>query len=204
MLGLVMLVHGLSTCEQFLTHWAFSPLTMHTRLCVLIPVTFCGQHLPTLTTWELLTPMYTHMNLYPVVRFETLLTNWACCFTPWHHRDLIRNLCNLTPLCPFRKVFILFSALFFTRTSSAVTWSGAGAGAGCGLGAAGLPGPLLTTPGVASIPSASSSLERPTFGSSSVSDGCRTFQGDAFSSVHSHTDFKRSRPAFTEKYNVGR
>ena len=80
---------------------------MHTWLCVLIPISLCGQHLPTLTTWELLTPMHAHMNLYPVVRFETLLTNWAWCFTPWDHRNFIQNLCNLSSLCPFRQVFTL-------------------------------------------------------------------------------------------------
>ena len=214
MLCLVVIVHGLSTGKQFLTHLAFSPLTMHTRLCVLVPIPPRGQHLPTLTTWEFLTPMHSHVNFHPMVRLEALLADWACCLAPGHLRNLVRNLCHL-PRCapsgrssPRRRAdtccFTLFRALFFTTTSSAATWSGAGAGVGCGSGAAGLPGPFLATPGVASIPSASSSLERPMFGSSSVSDGCRAFQGDVFSSVHSHTDFNRSRPALTVKHNVDR
>ena len=101
------------------------------------------------------------------------------------------------------------AASFFSAPSSsqpphpAATWSSAGARAGWGSGTTGLLDPLLATPGAASIPSASSSLEMPTFGSSSVSEGCRIFQRDAFSSVHSQTDFNRSRSAFTEKQHVG-
>ena len=86
--------------------------------------------------------------------------------------------------------------------SSSATRTGAGTGAGWGSGVAGPPVPLLATPGAASSPSASSSLERPTFLSSSVSDGCAIFQRDTFISEHSHTDFNKSGPAITEKYNV--
>ena len=144
MLSFMVLVHGLSTSKQFPAHRACSPLTMNTRLGVFSPVPPHGKNLPTLTTWEFLTPVDTHMNLSPVVGLEDLLAHWAWCFTPGDRWNIIGDFCNLPGLVPSWQVFtwrraktccfILFSALFLMTTSSAATWSSAGAGAGWGSG----------------------------------------------------------------------
>ena len=214
MLSFMVLVHGLSTREQLPTHRACSPLTMNTRLGVFSPVSPRGQHLPTLTTWEFLTPVDAHVNLCPVVGLEDPLADWAWCLAPGDRWYIIGDFSCLPGLVPSWKVFtpeegqnLLFHPFqgpllndHFVRSYLEQCWSRSR----LGFRNAGLPEPLLATPGAASIPSASSLLEMPTFGSSSVSEGCRIFQGDAFSSVHSHTDFNRSRSAFTEKQHVGR
>ena len=67
MLGLVVLVHGLSTSKWFVTYRACNSYTSHTRLGMVPPVSFTSQNLPTLTTWELFTSMHPHMYFDPVV-----------------------------------------------------------------------------------------------------------------------------------------
>ena len=70
MLGLVVLVHGLSTSKWLFTYRACNSFTFHTRLGMILPVSLASQHLPTLTTWEFLTSMHPHMYFNPVVQFE--------------------------------------------------------------------------------------------------------------------------------------
>ena len=91
-----------------------------------------------------------------------------------------------------------FRALFLMTTSSSAGWSCGGTGPGCASRAGGPPKLHLVTPGVASRPSASSSLVKPTVRSSSVSDGCRIFHRDTFRSEHSHTVFSNLLSGFTE------
>ena len=67
MLGLVVLVHGLSTSKLFVTYRACNSYTSHTRLGMVPPVSFTSQSLPTLTTWELFASMHPHMYFDPVV-----------------------------------------------------------------------------------------------------------------------------------------
>ena len=105
MLSFMVLVHGLSTSKQFPAHRACSPLTMNARLGVFRPVPYWGKNLPTLTTWEFLTPVDTHMNLSPVVGLEDLLAHWAWCFTPGDCWNLIGDFSNLPGLVPSWQVF---------------------------------------------------------------------------------------------------
>ena len=67
MLGLVVLVHGLSTSKWLVTYRACNCFTSHTRLGVVSPVPLTSQNLPTLTTWELFASMHPHMYFDPVV-----------------------------------------------------------------------------------------------------------------------------------------
>ena len=67
MLGLVVLVHGLSTSKLFATYRACNSFTSNTGLCMFSPIPSGSQHLPTLTTWELLTSVHPHMYFHPVV-----------------------------------------------------------------------------------------------------------------------------------------
>ena len=105
MLSFMVLVHGLSTREQFPAHRGCSPLTMNTWLGVFSPVSPQSQHLPTLTTWEFLTPVDAHVNLCPVVGLEDLLADWACCFTPGDRWYIIGDFCCLPGLVPSWQVF---------------------------------------------------------------------------------------------------
>ena len=107
MLGLVVLMHGVSTSKLFLTHRACNPLTLHTQLCVLCPVPSSCQYFPTLTTWELLTPVDTHMYSHSVVGLEDLLTHWAGCLSPRDGWNLIGHLSYLPGLCPLWQIFTL-------------------------------------------------------------------------------------------------
>ena len=92
--------------------------------------------------------------------------------------------------------FTHFKALFLTRTSSSAA---AGQHTGDPVTTAGPPDLHLATPGMASRPSASSSLDSPTIVSSSVSKGCSTFHLDTFKTEHSNTDFNKFASAKTVK-----
>ena len=105
MLSLVVLVHGLNTRKQFPAHRACSPLTMNTWLGVFSPVSSWGQHLPTLTTQEFLTPVDAHVNLCPVVGFEDPLADGAWCLTPGDWWNIIGDFCCLPGLVPSWQVF---------------------------------------------------------------------------------------------------
>ena len=100
-----------------------------------------------------------------------------------------------------RKVLfhVLFSALFLMTTPSAATWTWCWSWSRLGLQST---RHTRTTSGHSSCnlqPSASSSLEMPTFLSSSVSEGCNIFHRDALMSEHSQTNFSKFRSALTEK-----
>ena len=105
MLSFMVLVHGLSTSKQFPAHRACSPLTMNARLGMFCPVPPWGKDLPTLTTWEFLTPVDTHMNLSPVVGLEDPLAHWAWCFAPGDRWNFIGDFSSLPGLVPSWQVF---------------------------------------------------------------------------------------------------
>ena len=105
MLSFIVLVHGLSTSKQFPAHWACSPLTMNTRLGVFSPIPSWSKHLPTLTTWEFLTLVDTHVDLNPVVGLEDPLAHWAWCFAPGDRWYFIGDFSSLPGLVPCRQVF---------------------------------------------------------------------------------------------------
>ena len=114
-------------------HTAYHSLDMppsylgHKLMCA-FSTFLVGQHLPTLTTWVLLTPVHLHVYHQPVVCFKGLLTHRTVLGLPWDSRDFVRNINNLPGLSPLVKVLPMkkaetccltcFSALFFTTTSS--------------------------------------------------------------------------------------
>ena len=82
------LIRGISTMWSFLvllqplgtsifltTNWALKLLIMNTGSCVSGMHPFVGKNLPTLTTWEFLTPVDPHMDHKVVVGLEGLLVH---------------------------------------------------------------------------------------------------------------------------------
>ena len=102
MLGLVVVVHGLSTSKWLFTYRACNSFTFHTRLGMIPPVSLACQHLPTLTTWELFSSVHPHMYSDPVVQFECLPAHRTGGFSPWNTGNLVGYLSHLPALCPFR------------------------------------------------------------------------------------------------------
>ena len=104
MLGLVVLVHGLSTSKRLFTHRACNSFTFYTRLGMIPPVSLACQHLPTLTTWEIFSSVHPHMYPDPVVWFEQLPAHRTGGFSSWNTGNLVGYLSHLPPLCPFRQI----------------------------------------------------------------------------------------------------
>ena len=209
MFGTVVLMHDGSTCILLLTHRACHLVTLHTHLCVLCPHPSGCKNLPTLTTWEFLSPVDTHMNSYSVVQFEDLLAHRAGCLSSGDSQNLVWHLSDFPGLRFLWQVFttkkgqhllldmlqspllhhhFILSCLELCQNQSRLH-----------LQSRRSPKLHLETLGVGSKPSASSSLVSPTAHSSSVSEGWRIFHQDTFSSEHSHTDFNRLQSASLKK-----
>ena len=99
MLGLLVLMHSLIAREFLNTVRASNPYTLHTSLCVLCPGPLSGKHLPTLTTWEFLTPVYTHVYHQMVVGLEEgPLAHRTVLSFPGNRRNLVGDLSDLPGL----------------------------------------------------------------------------------------------------------
>ena len=98
MLSMVVLTHQESTGILLHTDRACHLVTLHTCLCVLCPCPSGSKNLPTLTTWEFLTPMDAHMDSQSVVCLEDLSAHRTGCLSSGDSLNLVWDLSDFTGL----------------------------------------------------------------------------------------------------------
>ena len=107
MFGPMMLAHTVNTGILLVTNCTRNFSTLHTCLCVLCQIPSIYQHLPTLTTWEFLIPVYTHVDNDSVVGLEDLSAHRTGSLTSRYSWNLIVHLSNFPGLCSSWQVFTL-------------------------------------------------------------------------------------------------
>ena len=105
MLSFPVLFQPLGTRIFVTTNWALKLLTMNTGSCVSGMHPFVSKNLPTLTTWEFLTPVDPHMDHKVVVGLKGLLAHQTVLSFPGYSWNLVGDLSNLPSLSTLGKVF---------------------------------------------------------------------------------------------------
>ena len=105
MRSFLVLLQPLITNVLLTTNQTLKLLTMNTGSCMSCMHPFIGKNLPTLTTWEFLTPVDPHMDHKVVVGLEGLLAHRTVLSLPGYRWNLVGDLSNLPSLSTLRKVF---------------------------------------------------------------------------------------------------